>query len=93
MLGDERTTRQRRLAEVGEAGQARIAAARFDVPPDDAGWIEAQYLRRAGAAEVRSGGVREPFVHAAAFRFQACRNVAHGAFAALGKLRRTLGPS
>ena len=86
---DERTTRQRRLAEVGDAGQARISAARFSVPAGSAGWVAAEYLRRAGA-EVESGEERTAFVHASAFRFDACRDVAEGAFLALGKLRATL---
>jgi hypothetical protein len=90
MLDDERTSRQRRLVEVGPLGQARIESASFQVPADDAGGVETEYLRRAGAGDVRSGGQRAPFVHAEMFGFESCRTVAHGAFAALGKLKSAL---
>ena len=59
-----RHTRQVRLAEVGESGQARLAGATIDVAaPGFAGEVEARYLAAAGVGSLR---VREePHAHAA----------------------------
>jgi hypothetical protein len=52
-----RHTRQTRLAEVGDAGQARLGAASVDVRgPGLSGVVEALYLAGAGVGEI---GVRE----------------------------------
>jgi hypothetical protein len=49
-----RHARQVRLAEVGEAGQARLAAATVDVPLEGAaGEIAARYLAGAGIGHLR----------------------------------------
>ena len=76
-----------------KSGHSRPFSARSRLKCPDfgprAGWVAAEYLRRAGA-EVESGEERNAFVHASAFRFDACRDVAEGAFLALGKLRATL---
>ncbi len=92
MFGEDRYTRQRRLREVGEAGQARIAAARLDVNDSDGALVEALYLHRAGVERVSitPRAAAEPFTHAAAFRFAATRSVGAGAWRALDKLRGVL---
>lgn len=84
--------RQMRLAEVGEAGQARIQASEFTVSNDDSAEIELAYLSRAGA-RVRRAERAEPaaFPHAGAFRFAEARRVAEGSWRALSKLRAALG--
>jgi hypothetical protein len=91
----DRYTRQRRLAEVGDAGQARIAAARLAVGDSPEAWSEREYLERAGAAVVTVPGLEgAPFVHARLFRHTASRRLAAGSWRALDALRRLLpGPS
>jgi hypothetical protein len=91
--GDDRFSRQLRLAEVGDHGQARISAAEFVVRGGDGAILESEYLHRAGAEKVTilPRSEPEPFVHQTHFRFVASRRVAAGAWRALGKLRKTLG--
>lgn len=88
----DRYTRQRRLAEVGDAGQARIAAARFSVADAPEAWSEREYLERAGAGSVTTvpGLEVAPFAHAAAFRYTAARRLGAGAWRALEGLRAAL---
>lgn len=89
-----RYTRQIRLAEIGEEGQARLAAA--SVAPSGEGItrdVETTYLRLAGIGEVRerergsvdvepaSLGIRDP----------AALEVGEGALRALAAIRRALG--
>jgi molybdopterin/thiamine biosynthesis adenylyltransferase len=90
---DERYSRQRRLPEVGDAGQARLAQAALTVVGSDGAIIEAEYLHRAGVerVELLPGGEPEPFSHEQAFRFAASRRIGVGAWRALAKIRRTLG--
>jgi hypothetical protein len=90
---DDLYTRQRRLPEVGAAGQERLAAARLEVRGSDGAIIEAEYLHRAGVERlaILPGAQPEPFVHEGAFRFFASRRVAAGAWRALRKIRRELG--
>ena len=92
MYGEDRYTRQRRLAEVGEAGQLRLQASRFEVRDREGALVEAMYLHRAGVERVSitPHGEVETFAHAAAFRFPAARAVGAGAWRALGKLRGAL---
>ena len=89
--------RQLRLAEVGERGQEKICAARFEVTPGAGAETELEYLRRAGArAELASAARPESFPHSAAFSFEASRSLAAGAWRALHRLRALLlsaGPS
>ena len=50
----DRHGRQSRLAELGAAGQARIARASLEVPLDGlAAWVAARYLAGAGVARLR----------------------------------------
>jgi hypothetical protein len=88
----DRYTRQRRLAEVGDRGQARIAAAHYSVGASAEGWIEREYLERAGAGAVTSVAALEvaPFAHAGTFRHRASLRIAAGSWRALVALRRTL---
>lgn len=87
MSDGERYSRQTRLREVGERGQARLAAATVLVEGREGAETEARYLERAGLREVRrdSGATPRAFVHAAVFRNAACRNEAAGAWRALQK--------
>jgi hypothetical protein len=92
-MNDDLWSRQRRLPEVGDSGQQRIAARSFEVRGADGAILESEYLHRAGAERVRimPRAEPQPFVHERFFRFAASRRVAAGAWRALDKLRRTLG--
>jgi hypothetical protein len=93
-LSEDRFSRQKKLAEVGEAGQARVAAASYEVRgPDGAeNDVELTYLERAGALRVVRLPEEAPraFSHEGAFRFQASREVAAGAWRALVQLKAAL---
>lgn len=88
----DRYMRQRRLADVGDLGQARISAAEFEVQGSDGAMEEVAYLCRAGAERVgvRPAAEPRPFAHEQAFRFAEPRRVAAGAWRALGQLVRAL---
>ena len=88
----DRYSRQRRLPEVGEAGQARIAAAAPRVHGRDGAIIETEYLYRAGVERLAIAPQLEPepFVHEQHFRFFASRRIGAGAWRALRKIRRAL---
>ena len=87
----DRFARQRMLAAVGDAGQARIVAAQYRVADDAAGKVARDYLERAGGehfAPVRAP--LEPFAHQRHFRHAAARDFAEGAWRALEQLRAAL---
>lgn len=87
----QRFERQARLAEVGEAGQRRIEAAKLSVGASGSADVEAMYLERAGVAHVRRS--REPdqsFQHGDAFRYDVCRIYGAGAWRALRQLSDVL---
>jgi hypothetical protein len=87
----DRYTRQRRLAEVGDQGQDRIAAARLSVGDSPEAWSEREYLERAGAGTLTVAGFEgAPFAHAGVFRHTASRRLAAGSWRALAGLRRLL---
>lgn len=88
----DRFTRQRRLPEVGDAGQARLAAADLELSSSDGAMEELAYLCRAGVERVSLNANLEPvpFAHQAAFRFAETRAVAAGAWRALAEIRRLL---
>lgn len=92
-MTDDRFCRQRRLPEVGDAGQHRIAAAHFEVRGGDGAILESEYLLRAGAERVTilPRAEADRFVHEGFFRFAASRRVGAGAWRALDKLRHVLG--
>lgn len=92
-MSDDRLlyTRQVRLPEVGEAGQARLAAA--TAPLGAAGFartIEAKYLERAGLATVESGTPASVDVASLGLQNEAAREVGEGALRALAVLRNVL---
>jgi hypothetical protein len=88
----DRYTRQRRLPEVGDEGQARVAAARLSVGDSPEAWSEREYLLRAGVGAVTTVPALPvpPFVHAAVFRHPASRRLAAGCWRALTGLSRLL---
>jgi hypothetical protein len=87
----ERFSRQQRLAEVGDVGQARLARAVLPVPTADGADVQRAYLEGAGAS-VRTDLSQGPaFVHASALRFDETRAVAAGAWRALTQIRTVLG--
>jgi hypothetical protein len=89
----DRYARQRLLAAVGDAGQARIARSRYCVTPGVtvAAQIERDYLTRAGAELLdETGEARATFRHAGAFENAAARDFAEGAWRALGQIRSAL---
>lgn len=87
MSEEDRYTRQRRLREVGERGQARLAAARVVVEGRDGADTEARYLERAGVSQVLRDEDAAPraFAHAERFRNAACQSEAAAAWRALQK--------
>jgi hypothetical protein len=90
---EHRFSRQERLAEVGPGGQERIRRFTAVVCGEEEGEdVERAYLAGAGvgSVSVQSGEAAPPFAHAAAFRFQAARQVGAGAWRALAQLRRAL---
>ncbi len=88
----DRYTRQRRLPEVGDEGQARISAARLSVGDSPEAWSEREYLERAGAGAVTTvaGLAEAPFAHAGTFRHAASRRLGAGCWRALAGLCRLL---
>jgi hypothetical protein len=91
-LTEDRYSRQRKLAEVGDTGQARIEGATFEVRGQDGDDIERAYLERAGARAVvlTPDAPAAPFRHAGHFRFPATQSVGAGAWRALAHLRSLL---
>lgn len=89
---DDRHSRQRILAEVGAAGQARIAAAHVALGAYPGVELEQEYLRRAGvgSVELEPESAPAPFPFAEQFEFAAARTLAHAAWSALDHLRNIL---
>jgi hypothetical protein len=89
----DRYARQRRLAEIGDAGQARLLAASHRVRGTDGASTELAYLERAGFRAVELDALAEPtpFAHAALFRHAAARGHAAGAWRALRAITELLG--
>ena len=81
----DRYARQRRLAEIGDAGQARLLAASLRVAGTDGALTELVYLHRAGVGAVAIDALAEPrpFAHAAFFHHAVTRRHAAGAWRAL----------
>ncbi|MFO0741291.1 MAG: hypothetical protein U0270_35675 [Labilithrix sp.] len=87
-----RFTRQIRLVDVGEAGQARLEAAR--VAPRTEGFarsVEETYLRAAGVGLGPGAPAAGSTAPDLGLRHAAAREVADGAYAALVAMRRVLG--
>jgi molybdopterin/thiamine biosynthesis adenylyltransferase len=88
----DRFARQRRLHEVGEQGQARLAALRLVLPASDTAALEQEYLLRAGVGHVSiAAGEAAEFPHAAHFHAPGPRRIATAAWRALVRLRAGLG--
>ncbi|HVY27076.1 MAG TPA: hypothetical protein VHB79_11015 [Polyangiaceae bacterium] len=88
--------RQRLLAAVGDAGQARIAKGRYAVGGASAfaSSIEREYLTRAGAEQVAvASDPVAPFTHAAVFQHAAAREFAEGTWRALIQIKSALSAS
>lgn len=90
-----RYTRQMRLPEIGEAGQARLSAA--VVAPSGRGFartIEETYLRAAGIGRLGDDGIAPGATvdaDALGIRDAAARAVAEGALRALAAVRTVVG--
>ena len=89
----DRFIRQKRLAEIGEAGQARLCASSHRVLGSDGALTELVYATRAGfgAVTLDARTAPRPFAHAAAFRHAASRQHAAGAWRALRAVTELLG--
>jgi len=89
----DRYHRQERLAEIGAAGQARLAAASHRVCGDDGALTELVYLERAGVRAVSIDALAppRPFAHAAVFRHAASRAHGAGAWRAVRAVTELLG--
>jgi len=85
-------TRQIRLSEVGEAGQAALSAATLEVRGTDGSLTEFMYLHRAGIERlsIRPGKPASAFVHGGLFRHASTRRQAAGAWRALAQIRAIL---
>jgi hypothetical protein len=93
MHDDDRYTRQRRLREIGDAGQARLLAASVSIPGGAEAVAELVYLHRAGVGSVSIDALSRPeaFVHAAEFRHEAARRHAASAWRALRTICAVVG--
>jgi hypothetical protein len=91
-MPSDRYTRQRRLAEIGDAGQRRIEAASAVVRGLDGADVELRYLTGAGLSNVVHDSAAAPlaFAHEAFFAFPSSRRVAAGAWRALRTLKGAL---
>ena len=86
-----RFTRQIRLADVGEAGQAKLAAARVALRTEGfARTIEERYLRAAGVGVAEAESQLPKLAVDLGLRHTAAREVAEGAYAALVAMREVL---
>jgi hypothetical protein len=93
-LLEDRFSRQRRVAEVGSAGQALIGRLTVTLPEAGAAAadVAAIYLSRAGVSVERCGQAPEAsFAHAHAFSSDGPRALAQGAHRALAAIREALG--
>lgn len=88
-----RFSRQIRLPEIGEAGQARLAAARIPLSAkdEDAQALELGYLQAAGVTVVEGEGARDVDVDALGVKDPAARAVAEGALRALAAIKEIVG--
>ncbi|HEX6764867.1 MAG TPA: hypothetical protein VF103_05300 [Polyangiaceae bacterium] len=93
MAEDDRYTRQRRLREIGDAGQERLFRAHAVVAGREAALLELLYLHRAGVGAVELDSLATPpaFVHEALFRHAASRRVAAASWRALKTLVEVVG--
>jgi hypothetical protein len=90
---DDRYTRQRRLREIGDAGQELLERASVVVGTDRAALVELVYLQRAGVGSVTMHSFAKPraFVHEATFEQPAARRHAAASWRALRALVEIVG--
>ncbi|MEZ4226200.1 MAG: hypothetical protein R3B13_34960 [Polyangiaceae bacterium] len=90
-MSAERLSRQVRLAEVGEMGQARLAGLTPQIRNGNP--VEREYLERAGVARVdcSDAATQADFRHRDAFAHDAAAEVGAQAWRALMVLRAGLG--
>src|SRR5688572_15890114 len=93
MQDDDRYTRQRRLREIGDAGQARLERASVVVHGSEAAVLELLYLHRAGVGSVMIDAFAQPraFVHQAAFEHAVARRHAAASWRALRTIVEIVG--
>jgi hypothetical protein len=91
-MPSDRYTRQRRLPEIGDAGQRRLEAAGAVVRGLDGADVELRYVTGAGLRNVVHDAGAEPlaFAHEAFFVFPSSRRVGAGAWRALCTLKRVI---
>lgn len=91
--GEHPLSRQIRLAEVGNHGQARLASAAVEVRGRDGSLAEFVYLHRAGIERValRPDRPALAFAHAGLFQHAGARRLGAGAWRALAQIRSILG--
>jgi hypothetical protein len=83
-MDSDRYDRQRRLREVGVAGQLAIERSEATIPAGRSTSVELAYLVRAGVARVAIDSARQRTAsHSSFFRFSGPRAVADGAEGAL----------
>jgi hypothetical protein len=90
---EDRYTRQRRLREIGDAGQARLHAAKVTIGGRAGSVVELVYLERAGVGSVTIDSLAAPrtFAHAAVFRHDGARRHAAAAWRALRTIVEVVG--
>lgn len=88
MNQEDRHCRQRRLTEIGDAGQARLAEANLTVAASPAAAFELAYLERAGVgrATITTRKRPEAFAHQRHFRFAEPARLGSGAWHALRQI-------
>ena len=91
-MADARYARQVLVAEIGEAGQARLAGAAARLSGAGlANEIAIAYAVRAGIGRVEPGPVDEAALAPAFLQMRAAREVLAGSRAALSAIREALG--
>ena len=90
---EDRYTRQRRLREIGDAGQERLVSAKVTLGGGDGALVEFVYLHRAGVGSVTLDALGAPraFPHRSIFHHEASRRHASGAWRALRTLVELVG--
>lgn len=90
---EDRYTRQRRLREIGDAGQERLLSANVTLAGGDAALVELIYLHRAGVGSVTLDALGAPraFEHRGVFRHAAALRHASGAWRALRTVVELVG--
>lgn len=85
-------SRQKKLREIGEAGQIKIAEATVLIPAGPESEMAAEYLRRSGIGSVAvDARIEHPdFLHANQFQFEPCRTFAASAWIATQNVVRIL---